>query len=67
MSGRAPRKAIYQAIEDGESIAFDFYLALKLKKTIGELHQMSNAEYEGWLVWFARESQLMQMEQAKRR
>ena len=39
----------------GERDQFDFILAEKLGKTLGEIHQMPNAEYVGWRAWYRYE------------
>lgn len=39
-------------------MAFEFFLAEKLHKTIGEIREIGNDEFVRWYVWFARKQQM---------
>lgn len=54
-----PPKAIREALESSEdsSLYFDFFLAEKLHKTVGEIRAMPAMEWHTWAVWFAMKAQ----------
>lgn len=56
----------YLALADPESgLEFEHYLALKLSRTVAELRRMSNDEFVRWQMYFGREAQRMEIDQAK--
>lgn len=48
------------------SAEFDYYLAERLGRTVAELRRdMSNAEYVGWEMYYARKAQRAELERLK--
>lgn len=65
---RAPAKAAYLALEHDAELEFEHYLATKLTMTVDELRRrMSNAEFVRWNIYYAREAQQLELEQAKQK
>ena len=65
-----PPKALYKAMERHPTLEFDHFLAQKLGMTVERMHrEMSNAEYVGWEMYYARKAQReeLEMKSAKRR
>lgn len=46
----------------GEGVAWDFFIAEKLGKTINEVMQMTEDEYQGWIDWFGVKSVLTDLQ-----
>lgn len=44
-------------METEPTLEFEFFLAQKLSRTVEELRQMSNQEFVGWGVYYARKAQ----------
>lgn len=44
-------------------LGFEFWLADRLKKTLGELRRMPSAEFEGWKVYHAIRAQQIELAQ----
>lgn len=55
---RPPSKAL--ADNDG-GIYFDYWLADRLKMTVGQLHQMPNSEFMHWYVFHGLRAQRRQL------
>lgn len=61
-----PRKEIYLRFETEPDAEFEFYLAQKLGKTVGQLQrEMSNQEFLAWSIYYQRIVQLQELEAAK--
>ena len=58
-----PTKATRDLIE-GTELGFEFWLADRLKMTLGQLRQMPNAEFEGWRVFHAIRAQQIELARA---
>lgn len=56
-----PRRKAYLEIEDDPDAEFEMYLAEKLRKTLGEIREIPNAEYIRWYVWFGRKAQQQEL------
>lgn len=62
-----PRKAAYLEFEHDVDAEFEFFLAEKLRRTVAELGEMTNEEYERWRVYFGRKAQRQDVETKKAR
>lgn len=58
---REPGKAAWLALENDDDLAFSFYLAEKLGRTVEELGTMRHAEFVLWSRHFARHAQQQQL------
>lgn len=56
---------IYMKMETTPELEFEFYLAQKLGRTVGELRQMSNQEFIGWQVFYGRKAQREELARRK--
>ena len=65
-SAREPRKVLYEIFEERSDIENDHYLCEKLGWRSVELmrRKMSAREYAAWMVFYEREAQRREMEQA---
>lgn len=53
-------------METNPELEFEHFLALKLSMTVDELRvRLSAAEFVRWVVYFGRQSQRQEIEQAK--
>lgn len=59
-----PTKAIYLALDEDPELEFEHYLAVKLGMTVAELRGMGQNEFLRWQVYYAREAQRLELEQA---
>ena len=51
-------------METEPGVEFEFYLATKLHKTVGEMRrQMTQVEYVHWQVYYGREAQRKELAQ----
>ena len=55
-----PRKAAYKRLASDPDLWFDYWLADRLKKTVGEIREMPNEE---WLYWSMFHGMRVQQEQ----
>lgn len=60
-----PRKATWLRLETDPGFHFDFFLAAKLGKTLGEIRAMPASEWLEWGVYYGREAQHMEMAKAR--
>jgi hypothetical protein len=60
-----PTKAIRIALESKEdpSLNFDFFLAERLHKTVGEIRRMPALEWHTWAVHFGIKAQAAELQQ----
>lgn len=58
-----PTKAIREQLESTD-LGFEYSLADRLKMTVGQLRQMSSAEFETWKVFHAIQAQRQELKQA---
>lgn len=55
-------------MESSPGLEFEFFLAEKLRMTVGEMRRkMSHAEFVHWGVYFGRKAQRQQMEMERAR
>lgn len=61
---RVPPKAIREQLESDESdLGFEYFLAEKLHKTVGQMRrEMTESEFAHWAVWFGIKAQRRQLE-----
>lgn len=63
-----PPKAAYKEFDADPSLEFEFFLAEKLSRTVGELRQMiSQDEFMRWGVYYGRIAQRQEMEEKRAR
>lgn len=63
-----PTKAAYLALEYEPGLEFEFYLAEKLKMTVGELRaRMDQDEFTLWSMYYSRIAQRQELENLKAR
>jgi hypothetical protein len=62
-----PTKAAYLDLEDDAEVAFEFYLAEKLHRTVAEIREMDNDEFMRWGVYFGRKAQQQELAQKQGR
>ena len=61
-----PTKAAYRTFEENPRIEFEFYLAERLKMTVGTLRDtMANDEFIRWEMYFSRIAQREELERLK--
>jgi len=48
-------------METSPELEFEFFLAVKLGRTVAELRQMSSDEFMRWGIYYAREAQRIQL------
>lgn len=61
-----PTKAVVRRFVEDPSAEFDHYLAERLGRTVAEMRRtVSNAEYVGWRMYYARKAQRAELEQRK--
>jgi len=53
-------------METNPDLEFEFFLAQKLGKSVAELRMMSQAEFTGWSVYYARKAQREELSRSKR-
>ena len=57
---------MYKQLETEPDLLFELFLAEKLGLTVGRLRaEMSNEEFLLWNTYYARQSQLVELEQLK--
>lgn len=62
-----PTKAAYQLFETSDELEFEYYLADRLKMTVGELRdRMSQDEFVRWSVYHGRRAQREELESKRR-
>lgn len=54
-------------METDPSFLFDFFLAERLHKTIGEIRAIPHREWTEWSIYFARKHQRQELENRKAR
>lgn len=54
-------------MEADPTLEFEFFLAQKLGRTVDELRRMSQEEFTGWSVYYARKAQREELERRKAR
>lgn len=60
---RAPRKALWLKMETNPEVEFEFFLAEKLGRTVGELRRvLSQDEYLHWAVYYSRKAQRRELQ-----
>ncbi len=61
-----PTKAAYKKLDSDGELEFDYFLAAKLRMTVGELHErMSADEWRHWNMYYARIQQRHELERLK--
>jgi hypothetical protein len=61
-----PRKAAYRAFDADPELEFEFFLAQKLGRTVGELRaSLSQEEFLYWGMHYARKAQREELEIAR--
>lgn len=56
------RGKAYLDLEDEDSgVAFSYFLAERLHRTVAELDSMDNAEYVRWNIYYARKAQIEEL------
>lgn len=64
---RVRTKAAYLAFDASAELEFEFFLATKLGKTVGQLRrEMTQDEFVRWDIYYAREAQRLELERAQR-
>lgn len=59
-----PTKALYLEFDENPELEFEHYLAVKLGMTVRQLREMGQDEFLRWQVYYAREAQRLELEQA---
>lgn len=47
-------------------LEFEFFLAEKLSKTVGEVREMPSEEFQQWAIYYARKAQKRQLEHLRK-
>lgn len=60
---RVPPKAIRDRLESEEdALGFEYFLADRLRMTVGQVRRMPSVEFQTWLVWHAIRAQRKQLQ-----
>jgi hypothetical protein len=61
-----PRKAAWLRFETEPDFHFDYFLAEKLGRTVGEIRRMPAEEWINWGVYFGRKAQQRELAAMRR-